>query len=214
MSDRRVHLPNVVTAMRILACPAIFYLALSGSVSAQLWAFALFIAAGLSDLWDGYLARKHGWITDIGKLLDPLADKLLLLATFIPFYIISHRAGDAGHLPLWGAMPLWVMVVIFGRELAVTLLRYWAVRKEVIIAAGQAGKYKAFVQNLFAGGLLLWYPLQRLSQDAAWEGLLWASFHAVHAAWIAITLAVALILTVYSAVDYFWSYRSLIGVRD
>lgn len=214
MPDRRVHLPNIVTGLRILVCPVIFYLALSASISSQLWAFVLFVVAGLSDLWDGYLARKHGWITDIGKLLDPLADKLLLLATFIPFYIISNRAGGAGHLPLWGALPLWVMIVIFGRELAVTILRHWAARKEVIIAAGPAGKYKTLLQNSFAGGLLLWYPLQRLSQDGGWEGLLWVSFHAIHAAWVAILLVLALILTVYSAVDYFWSYRSLIGVRD
>lgn len=214
MSDRRVHLPNIVTGVRILACPVIFYLALSPSIPAQIWAFVLFIAAGLSDLWDGYLARKHGWVTDIGKLLDPLADKLLLLATFVPFYIISNRVGEGGHLPLWGALPLWVMVVIFGRELAVTVLRHWAARREVIIAAGQAGKYKAFLQSLFAGGLLLWYPLERLSQDGNWDGLVWNLFHAFHAAWVAIMLGLALIFTVYSAVDYFWSYRSLIGVRD
>ena len=80
-----LNVPNLITIGRILVCPAIFALALASSVEARMLAFVLFVVAGLSDLWDGYLARKHGWITDVGKLLDPLADKLLLLSTFIPF---------------------------------------------------------------------------------------------------------------------------------
>ena len=94
------NLPNAITVGRIVACPAIFYLALQPSVGAKLAAFVLFVGAGLSELWDGHLARKHGWITDVGKLLDPAADKLLLFSTFIPFYIISNRPGEAGWIPL------------------------------------------------------------------------------------------------------------------
>ena len=101
------NLPNAITVGRIVACPAIFYLALQPSVAARLVAFVLFVGAGLSDLWDGHLARKHGWITDVGKLLDPAADKLLLVSTFIPFYIISHREGETGLIPLWGMLPMW-----------------------------------------------------------------------------------------------------------
>lgn len=159
------NLPNVITVGRIVACPAIFFLALSPSVGARFAAFVLFVGAGLSDLWDGYLARKHGWITDVGKLLDPLADKLLLVSTFIPFYIISNRPGELGLIPLVGMVPLpmWVLIVILGREVLVTLFRMWAVRQDVVIAAGTSGKYKAFLQNLFSGGLLLWYPLQEFA---------------------------------------------------
>ena len=210
------NLPNAITVGRILACPAVAFLALSPSVAARLAAFVLFVGAGLSDLWDGYLARKHGWITDVGKLLDPLADKLLLVSTFIPFYYISHYRGDAGLIPWWGMrmLPMWVLIVILGRELLVTIFRQWAVGKDVVIAAGTSGKYKALLQNLFSGGLLLWYPLQEIAAARGLDNLPYQAFVQLHAAWIGVTLSLALILTIYSMVDYLWSYRALLGFRD
>jgi CDP-diacylglycerol--glycerol-3-phosphate 3-phosphatidyltransferase len=208
------NLPNAITVGRIIACPAIYFLALSPSVSARFAAFVLFVGAGLSDLWDGHLARKHGWITDVGKLLDPVADKLLLACTLIPFYLISHRGTEADLIPWWGMLPLWVLIVILGRELLVTLFRQWAARQDVVIAAGTSGKYKAFLQNLFSGGLLLWYPLQGFASARGFDGLLYGAFVQFHAAWIGVTLLIALILTIYSMVDYLWSYRALMGFRD
>ncbi len=212
--DGSRNLPNFITIGRILACPAIFAMALAPSVGVRFGAFVLFVVAGLSDLWDGYLARKHDWITDVGKLLDPLADKLLLLSTFVPFYLISHRGGEEWLIPWWGMLPMWIMIVIFGRELLVTVFRQWAAGRDVVIAAGQSGKYKAFIQNLFSGGLLLWYPLRESAEAWGWRGLPWRAWVQLHSAWIGVTLGLALILTVYSMFDYLWSYRALIGVRD
>lgn len=215
MPGSRLTLPNIITVARIAVCPVIFALAMAPGVGERLWAFVLFVIAGLSDVWDGYLARRYGWITDMGKLLDPLADKLLLAATFIPFYLISHRGGDFAELPWWGPLPLWVVVLIFGRELLITVFRSYAARKGVVIAAGVSGKRKALMQNLFIGGLLFWYPVHMWAATRGWEGLapwrLWAMFHG---AWIAITLAVALILTLYSMLDYLWRYRSVVGFRS
>lgn len=213
MAPGRLALPNLITIGRILACPAVFALVLSPSVSARLLSFVLFLAAAFSDLWDGYLARKHGLVTDLGKLLDPLADKLLLAATFIPFFILSHEPGPVGLLPWWGPLPLWVVLLIFGRELAITLFRAWAARKGVVISAGKSGKWKTLSQNLFIGGVLLWYPLRMLSLDRGWEGGFWAFWSHLHGAWIGITLSVAIVLTLYSMADYFWSYRALVGVH-
>ncbi len=206
------HLPNLVTIARMACCPAIFVLALGHSLEAKLWAALLFLFAGMSDLFDGYLARRYGWITDTGKLLDPLADKLLLLATYIPFYIISHRGTEVSLIPFWGSLPMWALLLILGRELFVTIFRQWAAKREVFIGAGISGKYKAFLQNSFSGGLLLWYPLQdiRETQDfSGWYYRLWIEFHSI---WIGVTLALALLLTVYSMLDYLWKYRNLIGV--
>jgi CDP-diacylglycerol--glycerol-3-phosphate 3-phosphatidyltransferase len=208
------NLPNAITVGRIVACPAIFFLALSPSVGARMAAFILFVGAGLSDLWDGHLARKHGWITDVGKLLDPLADKLLLVSTLIPFYIISHRGGEADLIPLWGRLPMWVLIVILGRELLVTIFRQWAVRQDVVIAAVTSGKYKAFLQNLFSGGLLLWYPFLEIASAGGLDNLLYRAFVQFHSAWVGVTLALALVFTIYSMVDYMWSYRGLMGFRD
>ena len=214
MAPGRLNLPNLITIARILACPAVFVLVFIPSVPLRLIAFVLFVAAGLSDLWDGYLARKHGLVTDMGKLLDPLADKLLLVATFIPFYILSHGEGPVGPLPFLGPLPLWVVLVIFGRELAITLLRSWAARGGVVISAGKSGKYKAFIQNLFIGGLLLWYPLQMLSMERGWEGGFWTFWSYLHGGWVVVMLSVALLLTVFSLGDYLWKYRNLVGVGD
>ena len=214
MAGSRLNLPNAITVGRIAACPAIFFLALAPTFGSQIAAFVLFLAAAFSDLWDGYLARKHGMVTDVGKLLDPLADKLLLASTFLPFYIISHRPGPDGLIPWWTVLPLWVMIVIGGRELVVTLFRLWAVRREVVIAAGASGKYKTLVQNLFSGGLLAWYPFQNMARDVGLNSGWWRAFTSLHATWVGLTLSVAIVLTVYSMIDYFWSYRALIGVRD
>lgn len=213
MARGRLTFPNLITFGRILACPGVFALVLFPSVTARLLSFVLFLAAALSDVWDGYLARKHGWITDLGKLLDPLADKLLLAATFIPFYMLSHGGGEVGPLPWWGPLPLWVVLIIFGRELAITLFRVWAVRRGVVIAAGKSGKWKALSQNLFIGGVLLWYPLVMLSVDRDWHGTFWTVWSGLHGAWIGITLVLAIALTLYSMGDYFWSYRALMGVK-
>lgn len=212
MAPGRLTLPNVITLGRIVACPAVFFLVLTPSVTPRLLAWVLFVAAGLSDVWDGYLARKHGLITDLGKLLDPLADKLLLVATFVPFYMLSHGDGLVGRLPFLGPFPLWVVLVIFGREILITLFRTFAARQGVVISAGKSGKYKAFLQNLFIGGLLLWYPLQMLSIEGGWSGGIWTFWAYLHGGWIVVTLAAALVLTVFSMGDYLWRFRNLLGV--
>ncbi|MGK7313179.1 MAG: CDP-diacylglycerol--glycerol-3-phosphate 3-phosphatidyltransferase [Candidatus Longimicrobiales bacterium M2_2A_002] len=204
--ERRT-IPNVITMARVLMAPAVFFLALSEGFVPRLLALLIFAVAAVSDLWDGYLARKHGWISDFGKLMDPVADKLLLVATFVPFYVISHRPGPIGDLPYWGELPFWVLAVIFGRELLVTAVRQVAARRGRVIAAGQAGKYKAFVQNVFSGAVLLWYTLQTLAGRQGWTGALWEGWQELlHGPVIGLSLLMALVLTVYSMVVYFWSW--------
>lgn len=209
-----MNLPNVITVTRIAICPVIFWLALSPGLGAQFAAFGLFVVAGLSDVWDGYLARRYDLITDMGKLLDPIADKLLLVVTLVPFYIISHRGGALDEVPWWGPLPMWVLIVIFGRELFITIFRTYAARRGVVIAAGASGKRKALFQMFFIGGLLLWYPLAETASIGGWSGTLWSLFSQGLAAWVAITLAVAIVLTVYSMIDYLWSYRRIVGIKD
>jgi len=209
------HLPNLISVGRIAACPVIFVLALSRDSTAFYIAFVLFLAAALSDLWDGYLARKHGWVTDMGKLLDPLADKLLLVSTLIPFYLVSHRSGAIWDVPWWGPLPLWVVAVILGRELLITLFRSYAARQGVVISAGKSGKYKAFIQNLFSGGLLFWYALSLSARSRGWEGNWgWGAWSTFHRAWVGVMLSAALFLTVYSMGQYLWRHRSVLVGTD
>lgn len=209
-----MNLPNVITIARIVVCPLIFWLAVSPGVGGRFAAFVLFVVAALSDVWDGYLARRYDLITDMGKLLDPIADKLLLVVTLIPFYLISHRGGALDEVPWWGPLPMWVLLVIFGRELFITMFRTYAARRGVVIAAGTSGKRKALFQMLFIGGLLLWYPLVDVAVSRGWSGVPWNPLAAVVRAFVAVTLVVAIVLTIYSMLDYLWSYRRLVGISD
>ncbi|UCF19837.1 MAG: CDP-alcohol phosphatidyltransferase family protein, partial [Gemmatimonadota bacterium] len=145
-----MNLPNFLTVARVVAAPVIFVLILRGGFAGLLTAFVLFVSAGISDIWDGYLARRRGQITDFGKLADPIADKLLVLGTFVPFYTLSldpASVTDPAIVPGWQVLPLWVLIVVLGREFLITLFRGFAKAKGVVIAAGKAGKYKALFQN-------------------------------------------------------------------
>ena len=214
MSHNMFNLPNFITVSRIALCPILFWLAMSTDTNARFGAFALFTLAGLSDILDGYLARRDGLVTDLGKLLDPIADKLLLAVTLIPVYLISHRGGPLDEVPWIGPLPLWVLFVIFGRELFITVFRAYAARKGVVIAAGWSGKRKAMVQMFFMGGVLLWYPLVDVGVAKGWGNWLWNFGSIGLQAWVAVMLGFALLLTVYSLIDYLWSYRIVVGIRD
>lgn len=211
-----MNLPNALTVARIAASPLLFVLIFVPTFTARLLAFVLFVLAGASDVWDGYLARSRGQITNFGKLADPIADKLLLVVTFVPFYLLPRAWGDpVGAVPSWGPLhwgplPLWVLLLVLGRELVVTLFRGYAARRGLVIPAGKAGKYKATFQNLFIGGLILWYALQTRALRAGWRGGFWDFWQEFHAAWVAVMLAGAVALTVASLAIYVWQYRRVV----
>ncbi len=139
--------PNTVTLIRIGVVPLLLLLPVwPGELGSQLVAW-LFICAALSDLLDGWLARRGQQVTKIGKLLDPLADKLLVSTALIVLL-------SMGRVPLWAS---WMVVVIIGRELAVTGLRGFASADGQIMAAQWPGKVKTLVQNFAIGALLFHY---------------------------------------------------------
>lgn len=210
-----MNLPNLITIARIGLAIVVVPLLFVDDFTTRLIAFIVFLAAAFSDLWDGHLARSRGLITDLGKLLDPIADKLLVAATFIPFYILSHRPGPEAEFPWFGGVfPLWIMLLIFGRELFITLFRSYAANKGVVIAAGQSGKYKAVFQNLFIGSGILWYALRSASFQYEWSGPVWRGWQGFHFSFSVLVLSIAVVLTVYSLVVYLWSYRSIVLSGD
>ncbi len=214
MSHRVFNLPNFITVSRIALCPVLLWLVMSSDTRLRFAGFALFTLAGLSDILDGYIARRDDLVTDLGKLLDPIADKLLLAVTLIPIYLISQRGGPLDELPWIGPLPLWVLFVIFGRELLITIFRAYAARQGVVIAAGWSGKRKAMFQMFFTGAVLLWYPLVDVGLAKGWDNWLWDLASMGLQAWVPIMLGFALLLTVYSLIDYLWSYRVVVGIRD
>lgn len=143
-------LPNLLSLFRIAIVPVLVYLlTFSGSRSAFLAAF-LFLVASLTDYFDGYLARRNRSVSNIGKILDPLADKLMIVSVLIMLAAMS-RAGEPG-------VPAWLVVVIVARETAVTILRGIALTEGVVMAAEDLGKYKFILQVLAVFALLVHYP--------------------------------------------------------
>lgn len=199
-----MNLPNLITAARVALTPLIAYLLLQPRADARLAGFALFLAAALSDLWDGYLARRRDQVTRFGQIVDPLADKLLLVATLVPLYLITVRDGALAGLPLFGAIPLWVVLVLLGREFLITALRFAAARRGRIVSARTLGKRKALAQNVFVGAAILWVAFRTAGYGG--EDGVAAAFRAFHGWFTTGVLLLALTLTVVSLVTYLGAF--------
>jgi len=203
-------LPNILTVARILITPVVALLPFIDGYWPKLLALVIFIAAAVTDVVDGRLARSRDQVTDLGKLLDPIADKLLLLATLVPIYWISSERRDLYDIPVWGSIPLWVCALLLGRELAMTAFRWWAARRGVVIAAHGTGKLKSIFQSIFIGATIAWFAFRDAWRPLGFGqtefGRFWNEFHG---AFVAITLAIALGLTIYSFVIYIYRYRHL-----
>ena len=208
------NLPNIITLVRISFTPVIALLPFIAGYWPKLVAFVIFLAAAISDVFDGYIARSRNQITDLGKLLDPIADKLLLFATLIPIYFISRSRDLDYGIPLWGSIPLWVCLLLIGRELAMTLFRWWARRRGVLITAAGPGKLKTVIQNIFIGAVMLWFAFRDARRPMGWEhnryAVWWNDFHG---GFVAVALAVAAALTVYSFFVYIYRYRALFSEK-
>ena len=178
-----VNLPNTLTVLRLLLVPVFIILGLQQSWPA-LWAsFVVFAIAAITDRFDGKLARSWGQITDFGRIADPIADKALTLCGF-------------GLLSYQGFLPWWLTILIAMRELGITAMRAFFLRRGVVVSANQAGKLKTFMQMVALGTLLI--P--------------WAHFVAMNEAnegWVVMLIrlgqifaGIALALTLYSGVMY------------
>ena len=137
-----MNLPNKLSVARVLCIPAIVALLHFPESACRYAAAALFIIGCLTDFFDGRIARKRNLVTDFGKFIDPVADKLLVLTTLI---MLIHL----------GKMPAWIVIVILCRELAVDGLRMVAVTKGRVIAAGPLGKWKTACQMVLISAMLI-----------------------------------------------------------
>jgi len=140
--DDAVNLPNLLTMGRIAAIPMVLWLMMLGTRESNFWAMMVYSAAAVTDFIDGYLARKMGLTSLLGKFLDPLADKLIVLATLVLMVELGH-------------VPAWAVIVIATRELSVTALRTLAIGEGVVIAASRGGKDKTAVQMVAVLALIL-----------------------------------------------------------
>ena len=169
-----LNLPNGLTIIRVLAIPVILSLLFYPGETYQWVSAIFFLLVAVTDTLDGYLARRRGMVTTLGKFLDPLADKLLIVTALIAL------------IPTRG-IPFWMVILIVGREIAVTGLRGIAISQGIVISASNLGKYKTVSETIAIFFLIL--NGEYLSID----------FHAVGM----VFLWIALLLAVYSGIDYF-----------
>jgi CDP-diacylglycerol--glycerol-3-phosphate 3-phosphatidyltransferase len=168
------NLPNGLTLIRILAIPVILVLFFYPEPICRIITTLFFISLALTDSLDGYLARRRGMVTTLGKFLDPLADKLLIVTALIAL------------IPARG-IPAWMVIVIVGREISVTGLRGIAASQGMVISASILGKYKTVFEVASISSLILSGNYFSIEMHQVGMGLLW----------------VAMGLAVISAADYF-----------
>jgi len=173
-------LPNWLTLGRILALPLLIILTLSPGRGLGIAAALLFSAAAITDLLDGYFARKTGQVSEFGKLVDPIADKILVCTAFIMLVHLQR-------------VPAWIVALIIAREFAVSGLRAYAGTRNVVIAAGFTGKLKTTLQILAVIALLV--------NETLW------GFPFLEVGWI--LLVAAFVATMWSGYRYFVDYASV-----
>ncbi|KFF31393.1 CDP-diacylglycerol--glycerol-3-phosphate 3-phosphatidyltransferase [Bifidobacterium bombi] len=205
--------PNLVTYTRILLVLVFVGLDLSagkwggGSVSRRFWAAVLFIVAASTDKLDGWMARKYNQITELGKLMDPIADKLLICSTLVVASVFHELS--------W-----WVTALFLVREIGITLMRFFVIDAGgTVIAASKAGKYKTFAECIGLGMLLM--PMWALAPGRPLPGILphlgagaplwWSTYY-----WATyVVIGLALVLCLYSGCTYVYAVATSRGsARD
>jgi CDP-diacylglycerol--glycerol-3-phosphate 3-phosphatidyltransferase len=187
-----LNLPNLLTLARIAAIPGVVILLLYDTRTTSFIAAAVFGAAAITDWLDGWLARKWQVVTVLGKFLDPLADKLIVMAALV--MLIPH-----------GRVPAWAVFLILAREMVVTGLRSIASSEGIVISASDLGKYKTIFQMTAIPGLLLHY-------DYYWLfGLRWELFHVNMHNFGIFYFYVAFFMTLWSGGDYLFKFFKVIA---
>jgi len=172
--EKIYNLPNIITMLRIGIIPVLFFLMASPGSTWSLVIALLFIIAALTDLLDGYIARKYEIVTTMGKFLDPIADKIIVNTAMILM------------IPI-GRIPAWAVAITIIRDITVDGMRSIASAEGLVIDASSLGKKKTLCQTIAVSALIIHYPFLGLNAHAV--GM--------------IILYVALFLTVYSGLDYF-----------
>ncbi len=171
---RIINLPNAITVLRIGILPVLFLVLLEPGETLSLVIAILFILAALTDLLDGYVARRYNIVTRIGKLLDPIADKIIMSTAMVLL------------IPV-GRIPAWVVALMIMRDFAVDGLRSMAAAEGHVIEASMLGKYKTFCQIIAVSALIIHYPIYGI--DPSSIGTLF--------------IYVALAISLWSGIDYF-----------
>jgi CDP-diacylglycerol--glycerol-3-phosphate 3-phosphatidyltransferase len=150
-----MNLPNLLTLSRIGFAFVLVYLLLLNSLAGNVWAAIVFLIASLTDFYDGYLAKKKGMISDFGKIMDPISDKVLMLALF---FVLAYL----------GMIMWWMVILIAIREIGVTVDRLYCVNRGLVLAAEKAGKIKTVFQITTISFILIYLILEQAAFANPW----------------------------------------------
>lgn len=234
-----MNLPNAITAARIAVAPAIAWMIMMPSWPMRLAAWLLYVVAAVTDYYDGKLARSRNLVTDLGRLLDPLADKLLLVCTLGPMWWLTRGLPLLSPLPgpedwavpntigpvmsgpneAWPvvtpiglvAFPLWVVLIVLGREVIMTVFRQFAARRGLIISAIGPAKWKTGFQSIWAGAAFFWFFAAALAAQLHWTAGGWRYFAVFNGCVTAAAMIGAVALTLYSLALYARRYGYILS---
>ena len=187
------NIPNLLTFMRVLMIPAVLVFLERGSPRACFWAGVVFSAAAITDMLDGWLARRQGLVSVLGKFLDPLADKLIVAAVLV--WLVSM-----------GRIQAWAVVILLSREITITALRGVASSEGLIIAAGDGGKLKTALQMVGLICLIVGYPYD------FWLFVDFGRVDFVHVGRLLIYLS--LVFSITSAASYFQLFAEAVQQKN
>lgn len=217
-----MNLPNSLSAARIATAPFLLVLPFIPSTAMRLTAFILYVLAAVTDYLDGRFARTRKMETNLGRMLDPLADKILLIATLVPVYLLmQHRyhwlARFLGVEPdpraypfetIFGpfGLPWWILAAVVGRELFMTLFRSAAARRGVVIAAIGPAKWKTVFQAIWIGAAYFWFFASTAASEYNLGGAAWHAFALFNGMVGLLSMTGAVVLTMYSLALYMRRY--------
>jgi len=188
-------LPNQLTILRIILSPIFLFFFLSDVIWMKQVSVLIYIVAALSDWYDGWLARKFNYITSWGKFWDPLADKILTSVAFIGFAIVQ-------------LIPWWMVIIIVGRDVLITLLRVFADMKNLAFTTSYYAKWKTLLQMVFLYYLLILYVAQFTPQIyQSYEGVISSMLDEQLIFFIALTIT---IITFHSGIHYVNRNRNIL----
>lgn len=188
-------LPNQLTVLRIILTPIFFWLFISDSILNKQISLLIYFIAAITDWYDGWLARKFNYITNWGKFLDPLADKILVTAAFFAFVYI-------------GALDIWLVIIMAVRDFFVTGLRAYAEFRGMGMATSKLAKWKTFIQMSFIYYLLLIFTLKTV--DSIYVGREEYFRVLMNQDFIDWTMIATTLITVYTGIQYFFVNRRIL----
>ena len=182
-------LPNRLTIVRIILTFVFFFFAFQTGVIPRIIALAVFLLASLTDFYDGYYAKKYNLISDFGKIMDPIADKFLILTAFFTF-MVMHLIGG------------WMFILILVREVGVTLIRLRAMRRGKVLAAEQAGKIKTVLQITTILTILIFMIFAEMNLSGRWSTWLGQFYMGIYCLMFAVVA-----VTLFSGASFLWNNR-------